>query len=32
MKGEKELLDLTDSDQLISNKFDQYKKDRKAKD
>ena len=32
IKGEKQLSDLTDSVQLISDKFDQYEKDRKAKD
>ena len=32
IKGEKQLSDLTDSFQLISDKFDEYKKDRKAKD
>ena len=32
IKGEKQLSDLTDSVQLISDKFDKYEKDRKAKD
>ena len=32
IKGEKQLSDLTDSVQLISNKFDEYEKDRKAED
>ena len=32
IKGEKQLSDLTNSFQLISDKFDEYKKDRKAKD
>ena len=32
IKGEKQLSDLTDSVQLISDKFDEYEKDRKAKD
>ena len=31
IKGEKQLWDLTDSFQLISDKFDEYEKDRKAK-
>ena len=31
IKGEKQLSDLIDSKQLISGKFDEYKKDRKAK-
>ena len=31
IKGEKELSDLTDSVQLISDKFDEYENDRKAK-
>ena len=31
IKGEKQLWDLTDSVQLISDKFDEYEKDRKAK-
>ena len=32
IKGEKQLSDLTDSSKLISDKFDEYKKDRKIKD
>ena len=32
IKGEKQLSDLTDSVQLISDKFDEYEKERKAKD
>ena len=32
IKGEKQLSDLTDSVQLISDKFDEYEKDRKAED
>ena len=32
IKGKKQLSDLTDSVQLISDKFDEYEKDRKAKD
>ena len=32
IKGERQLSDLTDSVQVISDKFDEYKKDRKAKD
>ena len=32
IKGEKEMSDLTNSVQLISDKFDEYEKDRKAKD
>ena len=32
IKGEKQLSDLTDSVQLISDKFNEYEKDRKAKD
>ena len=31
-KGEKQLSDLTDSVLLISDKFNEYEKDRKAKD
>ena len=31
IKGEKQLSDLIDSKQLISGKFDEYEKDRKAK-
>ena len=32
IKGQKQLPDLTDSVQLISDKFNEYEKDRKAKD
>ena len=32
IKGEKEMSDLTNFVQLISDKFDEYEKDRKAKD
>ena len=32
IKGEKQLSDLTDCLQLIYDKFDEYEKDRKAKD
>ena len=32
IKGEKQLSDLTDCLQLISDKFDEYEKDRKTKD
>ena len=32
IKGEKQLSDLTDSVQLVSDKFNEYEKDRKAKD
>ena len=32
IKGEKQLSDLTDFVQLISDKFDEYGKDRKAND
>ena len=32
INGEKQLSELTDSVQLISDKFDEYEKDRKAKD
>ena len=32
IKGEKQLSDLTDSVQLISDKFDEYERDKKAKD
>ena len=32
IKGEKEMSDLTNSVLLISDKFDEYEKDRKAKD
>ena len=32
IKGEKQLSDLTDSVQIKSDKFDEYEKDRKAKD
>ena len=32
IKDEKQLSDLTNSVQLISDKFDEYEKDRKAKD